>query len=255
MRYFCIYPEDPVGIFFVLSTATDDRGVELRPEYLHLRCSNCGKIDEEVAVTHHLPEDFRIRSKRDATWDVLRTADEFFLVSRRFVDVMEKEGLSGAKLLALPNEKHFMLFIAERVPGRFELSGLRTEASELGSWYGGRRVKTALVPGNRHPRRAHPLPGKATADQRCVVCGRHFETVGFVESASVTPPNDPRRFFTSSFNHESDRGNRFKVFCSEIVAGILEKHHLTGFRLGLMGSRLELRQGRLIDPNDGRIVD
>jgi hypothetical protein len=215
MRWLSVCPDDPYGVDLLLSIYGDR--IELRPEYLALRCPNCGKADEEKAVTTFISPEFRVESKRDARRDFLTTTDDFLLVGPRFVEMMREEGIGGYRLVPLPGEERFQLLLPTRVPGDFSRSMLETHIEPEGSWYGGR---TILNPS--------PLPGKATLDHRCICCNRHFETTGFIKTTSMQLPDDPLVLCTPQFNHESDRGNRFKLFCTDTVAGIIRQRKLTG---------------------------
>jgi hypothetical protein len=264
MEYYCLYPDDPVGVYWILAeNLDDDAPILLRKEYRHLRCGNCGKVDEEAAVKEFLSADIRISSKRDAGKDILSTCDDFILISRRFEDVMRKERITGAKLYKLPNEPRFNLLVPRRIPGRFAASSLEARTPPAGQCYGAwwveetpardlstirQAVTRALC---RKPKRPlpveelfkialsgrKPLPGRSTKAGRCTVCKRHFATYGFVDPASLELPKNPRALFSPSFNHESTRGNRFELLCSEVLANLLVKHRLKGMHLSKLRTK------------------
>lgn len=265
MEFYGVFPDDPVGRYWVLGQ--EKRGsVLLRDEYLDLRCHVCGKVNEEAAVERFVSANVRITSRRDAGQDFILSADNIILVSQRFIKVAEAHKISGMKLYPLPGDDRFQIFVPARTVGRFEESGLRIETPPATGWSGGWDIKplacaeksevTALLSSidnvGRDSERATELIKQfigskgglrqttVSSDGRCAACRRHFATYGFVRASALTPPKRLLAFFTPSFNHESRRGNRFKVYCSEKVIDVLFRTNLAGFRVYATDSNTQM---------------
>jgi hypothetical protein len=222
MKYFDLMPADLHAVQpFVLAHEVQDQ-VVLRPEYNDLRCANCGKLDEELAIDRFISPAVRVETAAARRRDFVPMPYDFTAVSRRFVDFYHSSGMSGLKLYALPGDPDFSLVIAERRPASFDRSTLRIQTPELGAWVGG--YVTAEC-------RTRLLEGECRTPGTCEACQRRFVTSGIVASACIDKPSSPLAWFTTSFNHESERGNRFTLYCSELVANLLSESRLRGAQL------------------------
>lgn len=238
LTYVRVVLHDASDIYHLLTDEVEGEPLRWREAYRTLCCGNCGKIDEERALRSYLSPDFRINRKADARRDLLRTWDEVLLVGQRLVELIRREGVSGVELLPLPGDNRFMVMLPERVPADFSRSGLTVVANHAtGGWDGGHFLRGRDV---------RP-PGAKTEDGRCIGCRRHFQTLGFIRPDCLTAPVGGLRFFTTSFNHESIRSNRFYLLCTERLADLLLAEKVTGVALKHAGTakRWTLGTGRM----------
>jgi hypothetical protein len=162
--------------------------LRVRNEYQDLVCGQCGKLDEYVALKRHVSPRFRIRMRTDWT----ASADEIYCVSRRIVDLIRVNKISGVEFFKLPSQTdRFVMMPSLFVP--VDLS--HTEMKFFG---------------------------------QCPQCRRYRETTGWPGLTEMQIPRDPLAIFSPDVRLESVCGMRMLFVTSERVRTIFEAARISG---------------------------
>lgn len=193
-KLYWVVPDDSRGATFILYEMTGpDRILSLKSAYADLKCNSCGKVDEFAAIRSNPDlERISIATRRD----IICTADDFVCVSSRFVEMCNREKISGLEFFPIGRKQPFFLAIPSIVL----------------------RVSRELA----------QSVGMKLFDP-CDKCGRFRETT-FWPSASSICDNVPQAstIFTTDLRPESVRGTRAFLIVNESARLKFLDHQLKG---------------------------
>jgi hypothetical protein len=205
MKYYILSPSENRNNIWLLGYDDMEKGHLLFEKYAALVCPNCGKVDEDAAIRMGLDQCSKIASNRD----YVGTDDGFILVSRRFQEAANTEGIVGMRFIAL-GDSRYCLMEPEPVPTDVQRSGVEAHGP-----YGGTPYRT---PGSR----------LASAEKRCVTCHRVYEHAPLPLLASMLLPENPMSVFTFSFRFEKQSGRETIAYASEAVRQAMRRNRLSG---------------------------
>ncbi|MDX1932458.1 MAG: hypothetical protein SFU56_07620 [Capsulimonadales bacterium] len=124
-QWYWLVPKDQRHNNFVFWHEGPPRTV--RNSYLHLRCPQCGKIDETNAVFLPTEPDVKIRSRSD----IVGTDDGMLCFSQRAKSVTEQNGIGGLRFLPVGlNHQYFMVWPTNWVPVDLSSAGFQYEEGD-----------------------------------------------------------------------------------------------------------------------------
>ena len=182
-----LVPKDHRTTNWILREDDPVNGTRVRTEYEDLQCPQCLKVDEDQAILRGLPKSIVIRS----TVDYLSSGDDFIVVSNRFVDFCEAEGIVGFRLARLTDKY------------------------------------TLLLPGGSLAI-FDPISCGAEFLRPCKTCGRFRETVGLFAADGLLHPIAEKVILSIAPSMESTRGRSCWFLTSCATAKILKSAKMKG---------------------------
>lgn len=210
MTYYQLFPLENRQNIWLFGYDDPTCGHQPFEQYSDLICPNCGKLDEWQAVRRGIDAKVRVKSKKDATRDMLGTDDGFWLVTRVLRRALDGKGIVGLEYHELPGDERFLLAIPERVETDVANAGVQVHGPFGDSSYS----RTAQ-------RREHP-------DHRCITCNRSFELTLQPALKSMVLPKHDLMFFRPNLRFEKQFGEQILMFASELTYASLRELNLKG---------------------------
>jgi len=109
-NFWLVYPADSSSEPLIIHHKSKNGLIEVRPEYRHLCCGSCGKLDVREALRSHVPGDMRLRLKRD----LASSFEGLELVSDRLGDLLRGFPGSEIEYFSFPKPTGYSIAIPRR---------------------------------------------------------------------------------------------------------------------------------------------
>lgn len=185
----------------------EKRNLVLYSRYEHYRCKNCGKIDEDTALASGIESNITF----DFADDYVLTDDGMLCMSDRLCEIMEQHAPGDLKFVAFPHGSTHKIVRPSR-PGEIPLSP-------------NQRI---LGPGNIERGSLPGYPLIMDSEERCIVCNRYFQVMGFPTLQEVSDNADPNSSVVASPMPERWRGISTWLFGRETLCNVLKAKKIRG---------------------------
>jgi hypothetical protein len=195
MKYFRLIAEDENYSNWFFFDASKPRR-QVRDLYQDFVCPSCNRVDEDKALSCGVSPDLRISSRHD----YLVTNDWVYCVSVRLKNVLELYSIKGFEYLELPNTSSHLVVVST-IPVKVDIhsSGIKYEG---------------------------PV---------CQLCKRYNWSGEGPFFQSLEVPDDVRTVFRPEIWNEHAYSRRCCLYCSELIADILQGAEATGMIMKYVG--------------------